>query len=115
MKQIINIFDIFGADLCTRSKASELIDCINTQADCLVLDFDKVTFISRSFADELYNIIESVNNQNVSYLNRNSIIEHTMQVVENGRKTERKRGIPKAEMLKFDTIDGLSSYLLNMK
>ena len=56
MKQTIIFKDLFNTELYTRSKATELKDIIRADADEVEFNFSDVTFMSRSFADELYNI-----------------------------------------------------------
>ena len=60
MKQTIRLQDIYSADLFTRSRASELRACINENANEITLDFDGIGFMSRSFADEVCNIIDDM-------------------------------------------------------
>jgi hypothetical protein len=51
---------IYSADLFIRSRASELRKCINDDADEVTLDFEGIGFMSRSFADEVCNIIDDM-------------------------------------------------------
>ena len=71
MKQIIRLKDIYSADLYTRSRASELRSTINNNADEVVLDFEQIGFMSRSFADEICNIIDDMKTVHFSFENRN--------------------------------------------
>lgn len=57
-KKIIKLNTIYSADLYTRSRASELRSCINKDATEVVLDFEGIGFMSRSFADEVCNIVD---------------------------------------------------------
>ena len=57
MKQTIKLYDIYHADLFSRAKASILAEMISPEADTVILDFEGITFMSRSFTDELYNIV----------------------------------------------------------
>ena len=56
MKQTIKLYDIYHTDLFSRAKAKLLSDMISSDADTVILDFEGITFMSRSFTDELYNI-----------------------------------------------------------
>ena len=60
MKQTIKLYDIYSADLFTLSRASELRSSIDEKADEVTLDFEGVSFMSRSFADEVCNIIDDI-------------------------------------------------------
>ena len=55
MKQIINIQEKFGAELHTRQVVERLAASLNV-ADSYLLDMSGVMQISRSAADELYNL-----------------------------------------------------------
>ncbi len=114
MKQTIRLKDIYSADLYTRSRASELRSCISDNADEVVLDFEQIGFMSRSFADELCNIMDDMNTVNFSFDNRNEDVESMMTKVAEGRKRERKRGVGNAKMYKFQDMESLSDYLLAM-
>ena len=58
MKQTIQLNTIYSADLYTRSRASELRTCIDKEVTEVVLDFEGIGFMSRSFADEVCNIMD---------------------------------------------------------
>ncbi len=114
MKQIIRLKDIYNADLYTRSRASELRSTINNNADEVVLDFEQIGFMSRSFADEICNIIDDMKTVHFSFENRNEDVESMMTKVAEGRNRERKRGVGNAKMYKFKDMESLSDYLLAM-
>ena len=114
MKQIIRLKSVYSADLYTRSRASELRSCINPAAVEVVLDFEGIGFMSRSFADELCNIMDDCKDVKFDYVNRNSDIEAMMTKVSDSRSQERKRGISNAKMYEFDDMKSLSDYLLAM-
>ena len=59
MKQTIKLNTIYSADLYTRSRASELRACINKDVTEVTLDFEGIGFMSRSFAEEVCNIIQN--------------------------------------------------------
>ena len=59
MQQNIRLKDIYCADLYTRSRALELRSYINENADTITLDFEGIGFMSRSFSDEVCNIIDT--------------------------------------------------------
>ena len=74
MKQHIRLIDIYHADLFSRSKAVELAGHINETAEEVVLDFQGIGFMSRSFADELYSITHLLSGVSFTYQGRNSFI-----------------------------------------
>ena len=114
MTQKIRLKDIYSDDLYTRSRAAELRSCINDHAEEVLLDFSGIGFMSRSFADELFNIIDSMNAIKFEFTGRNSDIEAMMTKVEAGRHSERQRGISNAKMYEFKDMDSLSEFLLSM-
>ena len=114
MKQTIALQEIYSADLYTRSRASELRSCINVQADEVILDFEGIGFMSRSFADEVCNIIDDMSDKVFTFINQNEDVSTMMTIVRDGRSRERKRGVGNAKMLEFDNMEKLSEYLIAM-
>ena len=114
MKQTIRLQDIYSADLYTRSRASELRACINENANEITLDFDGIGFMSRSFADEVCNIIDDLKDKTFSFTGQNDDVATMMTKVREGRSRERKRGIGNAKMYEFKDMESLSKLLLTM-
>lgn len=114
MKKLIKLTDIFSEDLYTRSRASELRSYISKDADTVTLDFEGVNFISRSFADELCNIIDDIKDNAIALLNMNDEVSMMMTKVREGRNRERRHGISTAKMHKFNDIESLSDFLIAM-
>jgi hypothetical protein len=112
MKQIIKLYDIYHADLFSRAKASILAEMISPEADTVILDFEGITFMSRSFTDELYNIVITYPDKTFSYTGRNDDIRVMMEKVAEGRTRERQLGIPPAQMLSFDSQSKLAEFLV---
>lgn len=53
MKKRISLFEVFGNNIVTRNSISSFFEEINSlKDDNITLDFKKITFISRSCADE---------------------------------------------------------------
>ena len=111
MKQIIKLNTIYSADLYTRSRASELRACIIEEATEVTLDFEGIGFMSRSFADEVCNIMDDNKNIKFEFINRNADVEAMMTKVSEGRSQERKRGICNAKIHKFKDMESLSDFL----
>ena len=114
MKQTIQLNTIYSADLYTRSRASELRACINEESTEVTLDFEGIGFMSRSFADEVCNIMDDNKNIIFKFINRNADIEAMMNKVAEGRIQERKRGISNATIHKFEDMESLSAFLIAM-
>ena len=113
MKQIIKLYDIYHADLFSRAKASILAGILSPEADTVILDFEGITFMSRSFTDELYNIVIAYPDKSFSYIGRNDNLCAMMEKVANGRTRERQLGIPPAQMLTFDSQSKLADFLVD--
>ena len=114
MKQTIKLNTIYSADLYTRSRASELRACINEEVTEVTLDFEGIGFMSRSFADEVCNIIDDNKHIKFEFINRNADVEAMMNKVAEGRSQERKRGISNAKMYEFEDMESLSKFLIAM-
>ena len=85
MNEMIKLYDLFGTEIRSRSNADVLREKI---LDCniSIIDLSQITFISRSFADELCNLSES-------------------------RKNKRIRKTDNAEMKEFSDFKSLSNFL----
>ena len=114
MKQTIKLKNIYDADLFSRSRASQLLSYFNTNANEIVLDFDGINFISRSFADELCNIIDDNIDKKFSFVGQTEEVSTMISMVKEGRRQERKRGIAHAKMYEFSNMEKLSSYLMSI-
>lgn len=114
MEQTIKLREIYVADLFTRSRANELRSRIDKRAKKVILDFDQIGFMSRSFADELCNIMDENNNVSFCFINCSNDIDSMINKVKNSRSIERKRGVGNAKIYKFDSIESLSKYFLSM-
>lgn len=112
MTQTIRLFDIYHADLFSRAKASLLVEMINHEADTVILDFEGITFMSRSFTDELYNIVIDAPDKEFQYIHRNEDVRIMMEKVAEGRNRERQLGIPPAKMYTFNNQHELAEFLV---
>ncbi len=82
MKQIINIQEKFGAELHTRQMVERLAASLNA-ADSYLLDMSGVMQISRSAADELYNLTHG--DMSVDLINVEPFVEKMLSAVKLGR------------------------------
>ena len=74
-----------------------------------IIDMEGVTFISRSFTDELYNLTQDYNN--VHFLNKEENVQKMMDIVWKGRKKKRTRNTESVIMKNFTSIDEFSKFL----
>ena len=70
--------------------------------------------MSRSFADEVCNIIDDNKDLKFEFIHCATDIETMIAKVAEGRKQERKRGISNAKMYEFEDMESLSKYLLSI-
>lgn len=114
MKQVITLKNIYDTELYTRSKATELKDIISLNVEEVEMDFSDVTFMSRSFADELYNVVESFDKKKFVYTHRNDVVTTMMTKVAEGRSRERQRGMSTPKMLEFSDLKSLEKFLVTL-
>ena len=114
MKQTLSLKNIYAADLFSRSRAQQLLQYISGNTDEVVLDFEGIIFISRSFADELCNIIDDNKDKKFVFTKQASEVQTMISRVQEGRKQERKRGIMHPKMYSFNNMEKLSSFLMSM-
>lgn len=112
MTQTIKLYDIYNADLFSRAKALLLVEMIRPEADTVVFDFEGISFMSRSFTDELYNIVIDLPKKEFHYIHRNDDIHIMMEKVAEGRTRERQLGIPPAQMYTFNSQSELADFLV---
>lgn len=108
MENIIKVYNCIGTQGRSRVNASKLNIASIPSKESVVLDFDNVDFLSRSFTDEIITILGS---RNYRIVNANSIIENMFKAVVNGRNKPRKHEDNGAIMLRFDNMADLSKYL----
>ena len=114
MEQIIRLQDLYNSDLYTRSRASELRSRIQSDANKVTLDFDGIGFMSRSFADEVCNIIDDMKDKSFYFIGQNEDVAMMMMKVRDGRNRERKHGVGNAKMYEFKDMKSLEDYLIAM-
>ena len=65
--------------------------------------------MSRSFTDELYNVMEE--NKNVSLVNMSNFVKSMLEAVTNGRNSKRVFRQSESEIKEFEDMSSLSSFL----
>lgn len=71
MNEMIKLYDLFGTEIRSRSNADVLREKI-LNCNISIIDLSQITFISRSFADELCNLSES---DNIKIYNAKGIVK----------------------------------------
>ena len=114
MKQTIKLQDIFSTGLYSRSRAVDLRTHIMDNADEIELNFEGINFMSRSFADEICNMIDDMKEKKFMFTNQIEEVFIMMTKVQESRSRERKRGIKHAKVYEFNDMESLSKYLLTI-
>lgn len=105
MKTIV-LKEILGLELQTRKSARSIAAMIDSEC---ILDFADVSFMSRSFADEICSLIEE--KHNVTVINMNPALHTLFDIVKAGRLTPRTITSSNAEIKTFNDLESLSTYL----
>ena len=101
MKQIIKIQEQFGAELHTRSMMEHLAESFDPNNSYL-LDMSGVNQISRSAADELYNLTHS--DKHVDVINLEPFVEKMLSAVTKGRFLPRQHSAGDFPIIHCSTI-----------
>lgn len=109
MAQSINLFELFGAEIRSRSKAERLRNSIPDICNS-VMDMSGVVFISRSFADELCILVD----QGAKVVNACGIVGSMIDAVMEGRSRKRVRPKENVTVIKIEDMESLSEYLLSI-
>lgn len=109
MKKItIKVNEVLGNDIRTRARIFELTSRMGDSDEC-VLDFEGVTFISRSFADELISMKDAIS-RTIKFNNLNDELNTLMQIVERGRNSK-FRPEESGPIIVLNTMHDLECYL----
>lgn len=108
MEKVMLISELLGTDVRSRSNAEIIRADASNFGDTVILDFKDVTFVSRSFADELCSIMETCGNISLVHMSR--LVESMMNAVSSGRKEKRLRPDAGTDIKDIDTIEDLSEF-----
>nr|WP_308570728.1 hypothetical protein [uncultured Prevotella sp.] len=107
MKVVIKIKNLIGTEVRSRISAGILrkqLDCTHAHS----IDMEGVTFISRPFADELYNI--SLDYGDIHFLNMNDNVRKMKDTVWTSRNSIRKRSKVEGTIEDISTVEDLSKF-----
>lgn len=107
MASTINLYNIFGSEIRSRSNA-DILRQSAADLNNAIMDLTGITFISRSFADEMCNLIET---HHITLLNCSDIVQNMINVVLESRKHTRVRKLEHAEIKEFTDMKSLSAFL----
>jgi hypothetical protein len=91
MKKTIKMANVISTDIRSRKNA-DIIKALIAPGDDVMLDFLGVTFISRSFADEVYTIMEGTATT-VEPCNMCPLVQNMLNAVANGRSKKRVHNV----------------------
>ena len=109
MKQFVKMKDISGEAIHTRLVVEQFRDTLSADNEYLI-DMEGVERISRSAADELYNLTHS--NIKVDIINLSPFVAKMLDVVTKGRFMPRVRTHSKIEIVFCNDMQTLSRELL---
>ena len=110
-KEIIKISALISSDVRSRSNAEIIRSAIDGISDKVILDFSGVSFVSRSFTDELCSIVEHSKNITIDMANMSEIVKTMIEAVKKGRENRRVRIKDDSEIKEFDDMESLSKFL----
>lgn len=86
--QVIELAELFDRNINTRAAISLIIEKIDREVENVVLNFDKIKFVSRSFAHELLKLIE--NHDRLIKIERvNKDIRNLLAIVKRSKESHR--------------------------
>ena len=106
MKEIIKLHDLLGSEIRSRSNAEILREKIAEHSGSII-DLSDVSFISRSFADELCILVEK---HIIQLHNASGVVQNMLSVVSESRKKKRVRKTDDTKIKEFDDMESLTSF-----
>ena len=108
MKQVINMLEKYGRELHTRQMMERLSASLSAEDDYL-LDMRGIEQISRSAADELYNLTHG--SKRVEIINLEPFVEKMLSAVTLGRFLPRRRTYTDLPIIECQTIGQVTQQL----
>jgi hypothetical protein len=108
MKQVINMMEKYGKELHTRQMVERLSASMNVEDEYL-LDMRGIEQISRSAADELYNLTHGP--RRVEIINIEPFVEKMLSAVTLGRFLPRRRSSTDLPIIECQTIGQVTQQL----
>lgn len=109
MDKFFKVAELISTDIRSRANVDIIRSAIDGINENIILDFTDVTFMSRSFTDELYNLMSE--HKNVSLSNMNNFVNSMYNAVVEGRKSKRVFESESSEIKEFDDMKSLASFL----
>lgn len=109
MNKTFKIADILSTDVRSRANAEIIRAAVDGIEGPVILDFEGVTFISRSFTDELYTIMNE--HGNLTLANMSDFVRTMFDAVSQSRKRRRVLPQDNSEIKECNDMESLSSFL----
>ena len=110
MKHILKLQEIYGTHIRTRMSMERLRTMLQPQDEYL-LDLVGIDFISRSAADELYNIVHHGGNMEI--VHAEPFVQKMLDAVTIGRFLPRQRPATSMPIIHCPTIDSVRQQLMS--
>jgi hypothetical protein len=109
----ISVSEALGTTLSTREQATRLFSHIRDCSNRVIVDFSKVSYISRSFADQFYKDFLRLNRViMIQTVNGNQVVCDMLNAVV---KTQQKRADTKSYKIQaFSSKEDLKKFLLSV-
>ena|SRR3712207_1009321 len=105
MNKTLKMAELISSDIRSRSNADKIRAAIDNQYSNVIIDFTDVEFISRSFADELWVIIDEMDTVKFSIVNQAKVVETMLNVVASARQKIRVHKSEKADILTLKSME----------
>lgn len=109
MDKTFKIADLLSTDIRSRANANIIRSLIDGVRGQIILDFTGVSFVSRSFTDELYNITQE--NRKITLTNLSDFVQTMLDAVIQGRTNKRNPLADNSEIVEFKDMESLSTFL----
>lgn len=108
MDRVIKLHKLIGDEGRSRVNVQKLNLDKYPMSETLILDFENVRFISRSFTDEILTLLVG---RAYSIVNANDVISNMFKAVVEGRGKSRSHAVDNSKIKKIESMVELSKYL----
>ena len=90
MKKIVKVKELLSSDIRSRCNAEAIRnEVVNAECEEICIDLDGVVFMSRSFTDELLNIVGSTSGKAIEIINAKGDTKSMIDIVSASRRKKR--------------------------
>ncbi|MGI6224398.1 MAG: hypothetical protein ACOYJG_12475 [Prevotella sp.] len=111
MEKVIKLAELLSKDIRSRRNANAIRkELSGIDSGKVIIDMTDVGFISRSFADELLNIISENKQYDISLENMCEEVKTMISLVETGRKSKRTRPTNNSSFIELKDMDSVRNF-----